>query len=89
MNEIQKLKQAIEKIQERNRRVEKDKQWETSLTRKIVIATSTYFLIAIFLMVIKVEKPFISAIIPALAYLISTATLGFLKQKWLEEKNAH
>lgn len=86
MNEIQKLKLEIDKIQERNRRVEKDKQWETSLTRKIAIATSTYFLISIFLMVIKVEKPFISAIIPAFAYLISTATLGFLRQKWLKKK---
>lgn len=89
MNDIEKLKSEVEIIKERNKRVEKDKQWETSLTRKITIATSTYFLIAIFLIVIKVEKPFISAFIPALAYLISTATLRFLKQKWQKGKNAH
>jgi len=37
------LKIEIEKIKGRNRRVEADKAWETSLTRKILIAVLTYF----------------------------------------------
>ena len=32
------LKEEIEKIKKRNKRVEKDKEWETSLTRKLTIA---------------------------------------------------
>ena len=86
MNEIEKLKEEIEKIKERNRRAEKDKTWETSLTRRIAIATSTYILIAIFLIIIGVEKPFLAAIIPAAAYLISTASLEFLRRWWLKSK---
>lgn len=86
VNEIEKLKEEIEKIKERNRRVEKDKTWETSLTRRIAIATSTYILIAIFLIIIGVEKPFLAAIIPAAAYLISTASLEFLRRWWLKSK---
>lgn len=85
MNDIQKLKQEIKKIKERNSRVERDKTWETSWTRRVSITVATYILIAIFLWVIKVEKPFIAAIIPSIAYLISTATLGFLKNRWLKQ----
>ena len=35
------LEQRIEKIEERNKRVELDKKWETSLTRKICIMILT------------------------------------------------
>ena len=49
MAELENLKTEIEKIKARNRRVEKDKTWETSLTRRIAIATITYVLITIFL----------------------------------------
>ena len=86
MNEIEKLKEEVEKIKERNRRVEKDKAWETSLTRRIAIAVSTYILIAIFLIIIDVERPFLLAIIPAAAYLLSTASLEFLRRRWLKSK---
>lgn len=85
-NEIEKLKEEIKKINERNRRVEKDKTWEISWMRRVAIAASTYILISIFLIIIGIGKPFLSAIIPAIAYLISTASLEFLKQKWLAIK---
>lgn len=83
---INQLESEIEKIKVRNRRVEKDKAWETSWTRRIAIAISTYILISIFLIIIKVEKPFLSAIIPAAAYLVSTATIGILKDRWLKNQ---
>ncbi|OGD83413.1 hypothetical protein A2165_02380 [Candidatus Curtissbacteria bacterium RBG_13_40_7] len=85
-SEIEKLRSEIIKIQDRNRRVEKDKAWETSLIRRIAIAASTYILISIFLIIIGIEEPFLSAIIPAVAYLISTASLEFLKQRWLKAR---
>ena len=86
MPDIEKLKKEIEEIKKRNKRVERDKTWETSWTRRIAIATSTYILIAIFLFMIKIEKPFLAAIIPSVAYLISTTTLGILKNWWLENQ---
>jgi hypothetical protein len=85
--EIEELKKEIEAIRERNRRVEKDKAWETSLIRKIFIAVSTYLLILLFMLSIKAEKPFLSSIIPAIAYLISTTSLGIIKKWWLKKFN--
>ena len=83
---MEQLENDIAKIRERNRRVEVDKAWETSWTRRIFIGVSTYLLIAVFLIIIKAEKPFISAIIPALAYVISTLSLGLLRTWWLERQ---
>jgi len=83
---MEELRGEIEKIKERNKKVEMDKAWETSWTRRIFIAVSTYILILIFLFSIGAEKPFLSAIIPAVAYIISTLSLGLLKSKWLERK---
>jgi len=88
MSNIDSLKKEIEKIKERNKRVEKDKAWETSWTRRVAIAISTYILITIPLLIIKVEKPFLSAIIPAVAYLISTATISILKDWWLKNEQS-
>lgn len=86
MASIGSLEKEIVKIKERNRRVEGDKAWETSWTRRIFIAVSTYILISIFLIIVKVDKPFLSAIIPAAAYLVSTFSLGILKTWWLQKK---
>jgi hypothetical protein len=86
MSSIENLTQEIDKIKERNKRVESDKAWEVSLTRRIFIAISTYVLISIFLIIIKVDKPFVSAIIPAVAYLVSTFSLGIIKSWWLKNK---
>lgn len=86
MASLENLEKEIAKIKERNRRVEGDKAWETSWTRRIFIAISTYILISIFLIIVKVEKPFLSAIIPAVAYLVSTFSLGVIKDWWLKNR---
>jgi hypothetical protein len=86
MTSIEKLEKEVEKIKDRNFRVEKDKAWETSLTRRIFIAISTYILISILLIVTHANKPLVSAIIPAAAYLISTFTLGILKTQWMKRQ---
>lgn len=86
MKSLKELDVAIGRINERNKRVEADKAWETSLTRRLFISGSTYLLIAIFMMALGVEKPFVSAIIPAVAYLISTLTLGVVKSWWLSKR---
>lgn len=87
MSEIEILKKEIDKITERNRRVEKDKAWETSWSRRLAIAITTYVLISIFLIIIKVERPLISAVIPSAAYLLSTASLNIIKNWWIKRNN--
>ena len=67
-------------------RVEVDKAWETSWTRRILVAVITYLLIVIFMFVTELEKPFIGAIIPTVAYLLSMSTLPYFKKRWINKK---
>ena len=43
-----KLEDRIKQIEERNKRVELDKKWETSWTRKICIMVLTYIIVIIY-----------------------------------------
>ena len=74
----------IELIKERNRRVEIDKAWETSKTRRTVIALMTYFVIVIFLYIIDVANPWLIALVPTIGYVLSTLTLPFFKKTWIK-----
>ena len=47
------LETEIEQIKERNKRVELDKKWETSWTRKICIMILTYIVVIIYSYIIK------------------------------------
>ena len=76
------VEQEIQKIHERNKKVELDKAWETSKTRKISIAVLTYMVVVIVMHSLGLEKPFINAIIPTLGFMLSTFSLGFIKEFW-------
>lgn len=55
------LEKRIEIIEARNKRVEADKAWETSWTRKISIAVLTYLVVVAYLhFVIKID-PWLNA----------------------------
>jgi hypothetical protein len=86
MDEILQLKNEIEKIKKRNVRVEADKAWETSLFRKILVAILTYAVIVLFFAVAELPKPFINAIVPTLGFLLSTLSISFFKEKWLNRR---
>lgn len=78
------LEQRIQKIEERNRRVEGDKAWELSKTRTLFIAFSTYILIMLFMILTKDEHPFLNALVASVGYLLSAATYGEIKKYWLK-----
>ena len=80
------FEQRIQNIEDRNKRVEADKSWERSLARRVILAISSYLVIAIFFIFIKIEKPWINAIVPALAFMIQQLSMPFFKKKWLEMK---
>jgi hypothetical protein len=86
VNDVGDLKKEIENIKNRNKRVETDKAWEVSWVRKISVALFTYILISILLISIGNDKPFLNALIPALAYLISTASLDIVKKLWVKNR---
>ncbi|MDO8556243.1 MAG: hypothetical protein Q7R96_03655 [Nanoarchaeota archaeon] len=75
---------TIKEIHERNQRVEQDKAWETSMSRKISITLLTYIIMALFLLTIKTPRPWISACIPAIGYFLSTLTLPYFKNLWIK-----
>jgi len=78
------IRAEIERIKERNKRVEADKAWETSWARKIVIAAFTYILASLVLVSIGAPAPLINAFIPTLGFVLSTMTFDFIKNKWVE-----
>jgi preprotein translocase subunit SecF len=80
-NDIQK---DIEAIKERNRKVEIDKDWETSLTRKILIAILTYIVIVLFFYFADFPKPFINAVVPTIGFLLSTLSISVAKRIWIK-----
>jgi hypothetical protein len=85
MPSIEELQLEIESIKKRNQRVEADKAWETSWTRKIVISLLTYIVIVVFFYFAQLPKPFINAIVPSLAFVLSTLTISFFKRQWLSK----
>ena len=76
------FEKEIIKIQQRNKKVELDKAWETSKTRKVSIAVLTYFVMVLVMYSLKMSSPFIGAIIPTLGFTLSTFSLDFIKEYW-------
>lgn len=79
------IEQRVEKMEERNAKVETDKAWETSFTRKSLLVLFTYLAIGLYLQAIEVDRPWINAIVPAAGFMISTLTMPFFKTLWLKK----
>lgn len=82
--EKEEIVSRLEKIEERNRKVEIDKAWETSLTRRVLLLVFTYLAIGLYLNVIQVSNPWLNAIVPAVGFLLSSLTLPFFKNLWIK-----
>ena len=80
------LEKEIKEIKERNKRVEKDKAWETSWTRKICIALLTYLVVVLYSFSIsKISVVWLSSLVPVMGFLLSTLSLKGIRKIW--EKN--
>ena len=76
------LLERVENIEERNKRVEVDKKWEGSWTRKFAIVLLTYCVVVTYLFVIGNNSPWINAIVPPVGFLLSTLAVGKLRTWW-------
>lgn len=77
------LEKEIEKIKQRNKRVEKDKAWETSMTRKITIAILTYMVVVLYSYLIsKISNVFLTSLVPVIGFLLSTLSLNMIRKIW-------
>lgn len=85
MTSVEELKREIDEIKARNKRVEIDKAWETSWSRKFLILIFTYIVIVIFFFVVKLPDPFENAVVPSVAFVLSTLTVPLFKKWWLSK----
>ncbi len=77
------LEKRVVEIEERNKRVETDKAWETSWVRRGLLVAFTYLSVGLYLRVIAIPNPWLNAIVPSLGFLLSTLSLPFFKQWWM------
>lgn len=77
------IEKEIEEIKTRNKRVELDKAWETSWTRKICIMVLTYIVVVIYSYVTKnVDNILLSSLVPVIGFTLSTLSLKFIRNLW-------
>lgn len=80
---MKELEQEIEQIKQRNRKVELDKKWETSVTRKICICVLTYIVVIIYsYLTSKINNIFLSSLVPVIGFTLSTISLNFIRKIW-------
>ncbi|MGV8176247.1 MAG: hypothetical protein ACP5NX_00400 [Candidatus Bilamarchaeaceae archaeon] len=82
MATLEQLETEVEALKERNRRVEADKAWETSYTRRTILVIFTYLAVGLYLQAILIPNPWLNAIVPAVGFMLSTLTLPFFKDVW-------
>ena len=78
----QKLEKQIQQILERNEKVEKNKAWETSWTRRFCIALVTFVCAFLFLKMIGAEKSLLAAVVPTAGFLLSSLSLNSVRKIW-------
>ena len=82
------IENEINIIIERNKRVEQDKAWETSWTRKLCICALTYIVVVIYSYVInKITNIWLSSLVPVIGFSLSTLSLNVVRKKWEKRVN--
>ncbi|MBI5414510.1 hypothetical protein HZA38_03260 [Candidatus Peregrinibacteria bacterium] len=84
------LEKEIQKLQDRNTRVELDKAWEISFTRRFLIFGITFLSVFLFVLVSgiyrDVRSAAFSSLIPASAFLLSMLAFPTLRKFWEQWK---
>lgn len=76
------LESRVHAIELRNARVELDKSWETSKTRRFAIVLLTYFFAVLFMYQIGVDDFALAAIVPTVGFFLSTLGLNYIRRLW-------
>lgn len=80
------IEKEIQNLKERNIRVEIDKAWEVSWTRRIFISAITYLIATLLLCMIDEKNYLLKAIVPVVGYILSTISIPQLKKLWMCKK---
>lgn len=89
METMSTIEERLEQIELRNKRVETDKAWETSWTRRISIAVLTYLVVVAYLYFVIKINPWLNALVPVAGFLLSTLTISYLKKLWTKNRERH
>lgn len=81
------LAERVEKLEARNQRVEADKGWETSWTRRLSIMLLTYITVVVYLRYVVHIDPWINALVPVIGFFLSTLTVSRLKKYWVSRQS--
>jgi len=77
------LEKEIELIKLRNEKVELDKKWETSITRKIVICILTYVIVLLYSYFVNNKgNIFFNSAVPVIGFFLSTQSIELIKNIW-------
>lgn len=80
--DLKELEQEINIIKQRNKRVELDKKWETSATRKICICILTYIVVVIYSYIVRnYDNIFLSSLVPVIRIYIIYFIIKIYKEK--------
>lgn len=83
---VNELEEKIKLIEERNKRVENDKAWETCLLRKVLIIIFTYIFAVLYLKIADTTNPWFGAVVPCAGFYLSTQSVNVVKNWWLKRK---
>lgn len=84
MATVKQLELEVELLKRRNRRVEADKAWEVSKSRKALILAFTYAVIAAYMYGVDIQDPLVNAMVPTVAFALATMTMPYIKRWWLD-----
>ena len=77
------LEKRIEAIEKRNKKVEIDKAWETSWTRRICIMILTYIVVIVYSYIVrKYDNILLSSLVPVIGFTLSTLSLKLIRKIW-------
>ena len=81
----------IQALIDRNTRVEGDKSWEASWFGRLLISVITYISACAFLTITDGDhtRAYLPAFVPTMGYLLSSISLGPIKQWWIHNRYNH
>ena len=85
MATIQDLEIEIQRIKDRNIKVEADKAWETSWMRIFSLVVITYIVAVIVLYSIGVADFLRGALVPTVGFFLSVQSLPAIKKQWVKK----
>jgi hypothetical protein len=80
------IEEELLALRERNQRVELDKAWETSWSRRLIVTGTTYLAAWLWLLDLGTLYAARQAVIPSAAYLLSTLSLPVLRRRWIQHR---